>query len=154
MISFFDKLIHKSETRYEGKEVTLKLRSTIFDYAIDNPKVIYYSIINKNNDVVGYADLRVLRDNDYYYYGDIGYHIYERFRGHNYAYYACKILFEIAKNEYHMNELIITCSPNNVASYKTLTKLDGQYIETVEVPKHTDLYRRGETTKCIFKFEL
>ena len=53
-----------------------------------------------------------------------------------------------------MNELIITCSPNNVASYKTLTKLDGQYIETVEVPKHTDLYRRGETTKCIFKFEL
>ena len=53
-----------------------------------------------------------------------------------------------------MNELIITCSPENTASYKTLSKLNGRYLETVEVPKHTDLYRRGETVKCIFKFEI
>ena len=154
MINALKNLFYKEETIYKNEEVTLKIRSSIFDYVNEKPKVIYYNIINNENDIVGYADLRVIRDLDYYYYGDLGYHIYERFRGHHYAYYACKILFEIAKNEYQMDEIIITCSPNNTASYKTLTKLNGEYLETVEVPKHTDLYQRGEIMKCIFRFKL
>lgn len=154
-MSIFTDLFKRSKTIYQGEIVFLKKRSSIFDYGNNEASVIYYDILrSSDNKVVGYADLRVKRDDEYYYYGDLGYHIYEEYRGHNYAYYACLILFRIAKEEYGFEELIITCSPDNIASYKTLEKLKGEYLETVEVPRYTELYRRGETIKCIFRYRL
>ncbi len=32
------------------------------------------------------------------------------------------------------NELIITCSPDNLASKKTILKLQAQYLRKVEIP--------------------
>ena len=89
-----------------------------------------------------------------YYAGNIGYHVYERYRGNGYAYKACLELFKIAKNVYHMDKLIITCSPDNIASKKTLIKLGGQLLETCDVPKDHWLYLRGETVKEIYLFKL
>ena len=89
-----------------------------------------------------------------YYYGHIGYNIIRSFRGHNYAYHACLVLFEIARNEFGMSELIITCSPDNIASYKTLRKLNGELIELVKVPVHHRLYAIGETSKYIFRYRI
>ena len=89
-----------------------------------------------------------------YYAGNIGYHVYERYRGNGYAYKACLELFKIAKNVYHMDKLIITCSPDNIASKKTLIKLGGQLLETCDVPSDHWLYLRGETVKEIYLFKL
>ena len=53
-----------------------------------------------------------------------------------------------------MKELIITCSPENEASYKTLMKLNGELLELVEVPSRHLLYTLGEKTKYIFRYRI
>ena len=115
----------------------------------------YYDVLRKeDNEKVGSIDLRLTVEGDMYYYGHIGYNIMKQYRGHSYAYYACKVLFKIAREEFNMDELIITCSPDNIPSYKTLMKLDGELIELAQVPKNHTLYLLGETSKYIFKYRL
>ncbi|MBR4609576.1 MAG: GNAT family N-acetyltransferase, partial [Erysipelotrichaceae bacterium] len=64
------------------------------------------------------------------------------------------VLFKVAKKEFGMDELIITCSPENIASYKTLKKLDGELIDLVKVPPGHPLYTIGEKTKYIFRYRI
>lgn len=116
---------------------------------------VHFSIIRKaTNQKVGICDLRLGMNEEVYYAGQIGYRVYMPYRGNGYAYKACKELFEIAKNEYGMKDLIITCSPDNIASSKTLKKLNGILIEQTDVPSNHYLYIRGETIKDIYKFIL
>lgn len=142
--------------RYNGDIVDLKERYRVSEKtAYDGVPTIYYDIIrHEDNEKVGTADLRLKADGDMYYYGNIGYNISRNFRGHHYAYYACLMLFEIAKKEFNMDELILTCSPENIASYKTLKKLNGELIELVKVPKTHALYALGETSKYIFRYKI
>lgn len=140
---------------YEGKVVDLKERYRISKKeAYDGIPTIFYDILDKEGKRIGSIDLRLENRGDMYYYGNVGYTIIKDYRGHGYAYEACLILFEIAKQEFNMKELIITCSPENIASYKTLVKLGGEYIETVDVPMNHTLYALGEVKKAIFKFKI
>lgn len=116
---------------------------------------LYYEIrLHRQKIKIGECDLRIGMNNELYYAGNIGYRIFDSWRGHHYAYEACKILFVLAKKEYHMTNLIVTCSPENIASKKTLEKLGGTLVETVEVPEWHWLYKRGEKTKEIYHFDL
>lgn len=118
-------------------------------------KTIYYSIVRHDTDtVVGECDLRVGMNDEIYYAGNIGYRVYQEYRGHGYAYWACLLLLKEAKQTYDMEEVIITCTPDNIASRKTIEKLGGQLVETVDVPNDHWLYLRGETVKNIYRFEL
>lgn len=143
-----------SNKKHVGEIVYLKENyRTNEKTAYDGIPTIYYDIYKNFDDVkVGKIELRLSVEGFMYYYGHIGYHVYSMYRGNNYAYYACKILFDIAKNEFNMNELLLTCSPENKASYHILEKLNGKYTETVDVPKNHTLYHINEKTKCIFKF--
>jgi predicted acetyltransferase len=116
------------------------------------PSVLYG--IELHGQRIGDCDLRLGMNEELYYAGNIGYNIQKEYRGHGYAYEACRILFRLARTKYHMEELIITCSPDNLASKKTLQKLGGQLLETVEVPADHWLYQRGETVKDIYRFLL
>ena len=116
------------------------------------PSVLYS--IELHGQRIGDCDLRLGMNEELYYAGNIGYKIQKEYRGHGYAYEACRILFRLARTKYHMEELIITCSPDNLASKKTLQKLGGQLLETVEVPPDHWLYQRGETVKNIYRFLL
>ncbi len=121
----------------------------------DGVPTVYYDICLRNSPLkVGKIDLRLKMDDYMYYLGHIGYHIYRFYRGHSYAYKACLQLFKIAKEEFGLTELIVTCSPDNIPSYKTLVKLGGQLVETVPVPEDHELYRNNERIKCIFKYKL
>lgn len=147
--SFFHHKDIKEEIvlRYEYSEDASESTSWVKD--------IHYSMCKKGSlQKVGECDLRLGMNDEIYYAGQVGYRVYLPFRGHGYAYDACKLLFEIAKNEYHMNDLIITCSPENIASHKTLEKLKGTLIEKIDVPESHWLYLRGETVKCIYRFVL
>lgn len=116
---------------------------------------VYFAICPHGRHVkIGECDLRLGMNDEIYYAGNIGYRIYQPFRGHGYAYDACVLLFQIAHSRYHMNELILTCSPENIPSRKTLEKLHGDLLETVRVPETHWLYQRGETVKNIYKFNL
>ncbi len=117
------------------------------------PSYLYGIYLHGSKKRVGNCDLRVGENEELYYAGNIGYRINPYYRGNRYAYQACLLLFQIAEKK-GMKELIITCSPDNPASRKTLERLDGTYIETVDVPSEHWLYKRGETVKCIYKYSL
>ena len=137
---------------YEGPVVDLKERYRVSEKtAYDGVPTVYYDILrHSDKEKVGTTDLRLSIEGDMYYYGNIGYNILPSHRGNHYAYYACRLLFLIAKKEFDMNELIITCSPDNDASRKTIEKLGGVLIETTDVPPRHWLYQRGETVKNIY----
>ena len=148
--------LFRSKKTYEGEIVDLKERYRVDKQeAYDGVPTVYYDILrHSDKEKVGTIDLRLTIQGDMYYYGHIGYNILRSYRGNHYAYEACKMLFGIAKDEFNMSELIITCSPENIASYKTLKKLNGELLELVKVPKNHDLYLKGETSKYIFRYKI
>ena len=82
-----------------------------------------------------------------YYYGHIGYHIDKPYRGHHYAYHACRLIErEIIVSG--KTSVVITCDPDNEASRKTCLKLGCLFERVTEVPE--DIYRKYEInhTKC------
>lgn len=151
-MSIFSKLFKKKI--YQGENVYLKENYRVDEKsAYDGVATIYYDIYRiSDNAKVGRTDLRLTVEGEMYYYGHVGYHILKEYRGNNYSYFACKILFKIAHDEFNLSELVITCSPENIASYKVLEKLGGKLIEIVDVPSSHTLYRLGETKKCVFKY--
>ena len=158
MKKFFENIIFKNDENYivKGDVVDLRFRySTTEKTAYDGVATCYYDILeHKTSLKVGSIDLRLTMNEDMYYYGHIGYNILQKYRGHNYAYYACLLVFKEAKEKHHMNELIITCNPDNTPSYKILKKLGGELIEVIQVPKDHELYRLGDKFKCIFRYKI
>lgn len=65
-----------------------------------------------------------------------------------------QLLLQIAKEEYRFRNVIITCSPDNIASDKTIQSLHAELLQTVNVPKSHWLYRRGEKVKNIYLLTL
>ena len=147
---------NNEKTIYEGEIVDLIENYRFSEQtAFDGVPVVYYAIrLHGSDRIVGKCDLRLKMDDYMYYYGHVGYSIHPEDRGHHYALEACKVLFRIAKEEFSMNELYITCNPDNDASYKTLTKLNGKLIEVARIPENHELYRAGNRYKCIFLFKI
>lgn len=88
-----------------------------------------------------------------YYGGNIGYEVYPDFRGNRYAAKATIILLDEAK-ALGMEYLLITCSPENIASKRTIELAGFEFLEDAEVPQHNCLYERGEHRKLIYKMDL
>lgn len=82
-----------------------------------------------------------------YYYGHIGYHIDPPFRGHHYAYRACKLII----NEIRFSgksSVVITCDPHNIPSRKVCHRLGCMMEGIAYVPE--DLQKKYELNgrKC------
>lgn len=153
-------LLDRKKHLYKGEIVDLVERARVSEKAsFDGVPTVFYDIYLSGSNLgtnlrVGKCDLRLKNDGFMYYYGNVGYNIIESQRGHHYAYYACKVLFKIAKEEFGMKELIITCNPDNEASYKTLKKLKGDLVDIAQIPYDHELYEKGDRFKCIFRFKL
>ena len=82
-----------------------------------------------------------------YYYGHIGYHIDAPYRGHHYAWRACRLI-EPEIRLSGKTSAVITCDPDNEASRKTCLKLGCLFERIADVPE--DIYRKYEIsrTKC------
>ena len=113
----------------------------------------HFAICNPQGEKMGVCDLRLGHNEKLYYGGNIGYRVEQPYRGHHYAGKACKLLFELAK-QHEMGHVIITCNPENIASKKTCEYVGGTLLEIAELPADSDMRAKGETHKCIFKFEL
>ena len=88
-----------------------------------------------------------------YYYGHIGYHIDEPYRGHHYALLACRLIErEIALSG--KSSVVITCDPDNLPSRKTCLGLGCLFERIAEVPD--DIYRKYEInrTKCRYIWQI
>ncbi len=98
-------------------------------------------------------DIRIGHSQGLFYGGNIGYTVFEDFRGNNYALKACRLIKNVAA-KHKLEYLYITCNPDNIASRRTCEKLGIPLQEIVDLPKDNDMYKKGERQKCIYYWEL
>ena len=136
-------------------EITLKLdKTTDADIEKNFVPAYYFKICRSSDETeVGHCDFRVGHNKRLYYGGNIGYEIYEPYRGNYYAAKACLLLFDLAR-KHGMDYLYITCNPDNYASRKTCEYAGGILEATIDLPMDNDMYLRGEKQKCIYRFNL
>lgn len=116
------------------------------------PYYIYEIIVDDHE--VGRIVLREGNNEERYFDGHIGYSIDKEYQGHHYSREACLLLFDIAR-EKGFEELIITCSPDNIASRKIIETLPFEFIEEKPVPQYLRKnFDKDETVKRIYKIKL
>jgi tagatose 1,6-diphosphate aldolase len=87
------------------------------------------------------------------YAGHIGYGINERYQGNRYAAKACNLVRQVAL-DHGLKVLWITCNPENHPSRRTCEILGGEFVEIVDLPQDTNMYREGERQKCRYRWDL
>ncbi len=103
---------------------------------------------------VGRIELRVGTTRDLVLYGGhIGYRVQPGRRGHHYAARSCRLLMPLARRHGLMT-LWITCNPDNLASRRTCELAGAEFVEVVDLPKESDMYRLGEREKCRYRLDL
>jgi predicted acetyltransferase len=85
--------------------------------------------------------------------GHLAYRVDPAYRGHHYAARACQLLFPLARR-HGMNELWITCNPENIASRRTCELVGAIFVEIVDLPEDIDMYQEGERQKCRYRIGL
>lgn len=117
------------------------------------PSYYFHIYVKKSRTPVGRCDLRIGHNICSYYGGNIGYRVFEPFRGHRYAAKACFLLFTLARR-HRMSELCITCNPDNLPSRRTCEIVGGMLKEVVDLPPDNEMYLEGERQKCRFIIQL
>jgi predicted acetyltransferase len=118
------------------------------------PAYVFAMMNRKTGLQMGRISLRIGNtDHLRLYAGHIGYAVDRPYRGNHYAERSCRLLLPLAR-AHGMNELWITCNPENLASRRTLERLGAELVEIVDVPLNNPLYRRGERQKCRFRVQL
>lgn len=83
--------------------------------------------------------------------GHIGYLVEEDYRGHGYAYMACRALEPFAFSV--LDSILITVNPDNPASIRTIEKLGATFIDIQTVPEHDPHYASGARIKRRYRWE-
>ena len=117
------------------------------------PAYKYRITMHNSNEIIGNIDIRIGYNENIYYGGHIGYSIEKSYRGNNYAAKACKIIKQIA-TAHEIEQLIITCNPDNFPSRITCEKAGLKLKEIVDLPPHNEMYQDGERQKCIYEWIL
>lgn len=113
----------------------------------------YYNIFNLENECIGKISIRIGHNFHSYYNGNIGYEIFEEYRGHGFARIACQMVLDVAR--YHcMEYIILSCDENNIASYKTIEKLNAELMEICDVPKEYFAWRENMEKQRIYRLDL
>jgi tagatose 1,6-diphosphate aldolase len=84
------------------------------------------------------------------YAGQAGYGVHEAHRGHRYAARSLRLLLPLAER-LGLNPLWITCDPENHASRRSLEIAGAQFVEVVDVPQDSDIFRSGHPRKCRYR---
>jgi len=103
--------------------------------------VEYYDIIS-NKKHVGVLNFKI-GQNDYLrlYAGHISFTVFENFRGKN---FASKALSRILPHcLLFLPEIFITCDSENIASQKTIERVNPIIHSMIDVPKNNILYKDG-----------
>lgn len=118
------------------------------------PAYKFKIIRNKDQQWVGDIDVRIgITENLYLFGGQIGYGIHPQYRGNGYAGKSCLIIRQVALS-HGVDELWITCNPENIASRKTCVAIGAKHVDTVDIPPTNELYARGDRKKCRYYWPL
>jgi tagatose 1,6-diphosphate aldolase len=85
--------------------------------------------------------------------GPIGYGIDEAYRGHHFAERACRILLPLIAR-HGMRTIWLTCSPDNIASKRTLERLGAKLIDIVPVAPGIPMPEGVVRQKCRFRLDV
>lgn len=131
--------------------VRLRLRETRDADPVRDYVPAWFFDILADGQVAGEISLRIGETEHLRLYGgQVGYAIDPAHRGHGYAARALTLLLPIAR-EAGLDPLWITCSVDNPASRRTLEKAGASFVEIVDLPADTDMYRRGQRRSCRFR---
>ncbi|MBK1881959.1 GNAT family N-acetyltransferase [Luteolibacter pohnpeiensis] len=111
----------------------------------------HFRIIAADGSDVGHINFRV-GDTEHVRVcaGHVGFEIAESFRGHGYALQACRAIAPFVRSV--CEAVTITCDPDNLASRRTIERLDAQFVDEVAVPAHDPHYQRGSRTKRRYRW--
>jgi predicted acetyltransferase len=84
------------------------------------------------------------------YAGQIGYDVEPAFRGQHHAERACRLILPLARR-HGLEQLWITCQPDNIASRRTLERLGAECAGILEVPDAYPLAAGVERKKMCFR---
>ena len=134
----------------------LYLHDVSDEFEDDGIETYVYDIVSPSlKRTVGRIEYRIEEGRELDYYGNIGYVIYVPYRGHYFAYEACLLLIEIMKIKIpELQEIVITCNPDNIASKKTIQKLGCHYIKTLNIDTDHELYHQGDVQKELYILNL
>lgn len=136
-----------------GEELTLSIIEKNPGNDKEIPYYWYNILLKETKEIIGQISLRIGKNYHSYYNGNIGYYIEERYRGHNYAFTATKMLFPLSL-AHNQKELYLTCDEGNLASYQTIKKLGGILLETIQPPKDYFGYYEGMAREHIFYLKI
>jgi tagatose 1,6-diphosphate aldolase len=111
----------------------------------------HFRILTADGSDVGHINFRV-GDTEHVRVcaGHVGFEILAAFRGHGYAFQACRALAPFIRSVYE--SVTITCDPDNTASRRTIERLGAEFVDEVIVPAHDPHYQRGSRSKRRYKW--
>jgi tagatose 1,6-diphosphate aldolase len=115
----------------------------------------YHFLIKRHNEraIAGHISLRIGFNENIHYGGNIGFSIYDDYRGNYYAAKACLLLKDLAR-AHHMQTLRISCGVDNIASKKTIETIGGRYLGDVDLPEHNEMVKEGIKRVSLYDWEL
>ncbi len=126
----------------------------VLDLSIEFENSLFFHINRKeDNKHIGNCGLRLDKNKNNYILGNIEYEVFNEYQGNNYAYKACLLLGKVASMK-GATSLILTANPDNIASIKTIEKLDVKHLEVKKVPKSHYLYKKGDRYVTIYEWNI
>ena len=138
----------------KDNKIYLSLTGT-YDAIPEKKRVPAYSfdICLKDGTKVGYCNLRIDNSELTKYCGNIGYGIYEKYRGNKYSLKASKLLIKLAK-KHNLKYVLINCEPNNLASKRICQLLNAEFVETANIPSTHEMYLDEKSEISIYKIKI
>jgi inorganic pyrophosphatase len=103
--------------------------------------------------VLGRIRFRTGAESSLFDFGNIGYEVNEKFRGHRYAARSCRLLFPLAVS-HGLKSVWLTVDPNNAPSLKTCEIIGAKRVETVRIKKDHPMYGQGSPYRRRFRVDL
>lgn len=137
-------LLQDGELKLILREVSPAMGSRVPTYRFE-------MVRTDDGEPLGNLDLRIGQTDDVLLYtGHIGYRVHEPHRGRRYALRATQLVLGLAQR-HALEELWITCDPDNDASRRTCELLGARLVNIVPVPKTHAYYYTGSRAKCRFR---
>jgi len=135
---------------YEWEEIRIRLKRIIpGDYQQQFCPTHQFDIF-RDWHRVGIINFRIGQNRQILRYaGQIGYTIYEPFRGNRYATKALGAL--LLHGFQYFPTLYITCDPDHIASIKTIEAFPHHYHGIVRIPCSNRMFREGAREKRVYE---